>query len=161
MRGTLRTVASIVVATLAIAAIAHAAEGPTRAEYVAQVEPICQVNTLASQRILAGARDKVKQKKLASAGAQFIRAAAAFGKATGEIATVPRPPADEPKLTKWIEHLRLVQTYLRKTGKALKKGDRRHATIDAIKLRSSGNAANNVVYDFEFHYCRITASRFT
>jgi hypothetical protein len=152
---------SLLLATIAVASAALAAEGPTRQEYVARVEPICEANTLDSQRILEGARDKVKQKKLAGAGAQFIRAAAAFGKATGEIATVPRPPADEPKLTKWIEHLRLVQTYLRKTGKALKKGDRGHATIDAIKLRSSSNAANNVVYDFDFHYCRITASRFT
>jgi hypothetical protein len=157
----LPTVASIVAATLSIVAIAHAAEGPTRPEYVAQVEPICQTNTLASQRILAGANDKVRQKKLASAGAQFIRAAAAFGKATGEIAAVPPPPADQPKLTQWIEHLRLVQTYLRKAGKALQAGDRRHATIDVIKLRSAGNAANNVIFDFEFHYCRITPSRFT
>ncbi len=157
----LPTVASIFAATLAIAAIAHAAEGPTRPDYIAQVEPICKANTLASQRILAGARDKVKQKKLAGAGAQFIRAAAAFGKATGEIAAVPRPPADEPKLTKWIEHLRLVQSYLRKAGRALKNGDRNGTTIDVIKLRSASNAANNVVYDFEFHYCRITASRFT
>jgi hypothetical protein len=156
-----RTVISIVAATLAVVSIAHAAGGPTRAEYVAQVEPICKANTLASQRILAGARDKVKQGKLASAGAQFIRAAAAFGRATGEIAAVPRPPADEAKLTKWIEHLRLVQSYLRKAGRELKNGDRNDTTIDVIKLRSASNAANNVVYDFEFHYCRITGSRFT
>lgn len=157
----LPTVASIAAATLAIAAIAHAAGGPTRTEYVAQVEPICQANTMASQRILTGASAKVKQKKLASAGSQFIRAAAAFGKATGEIAAVPQPPADQPKLAKWVEHLRLVQGYLRKAGKALKVSDRDHATIDVIKLRSAGNAANNVVYDFEFRYCRITPSRFT
>ncbi|HWW67164.1 MAG TPA: hypothetical protein VNY83_04205 [Solirubrobacterales bacterium] len=161
MRRVRRTSASIIVATLVVVSIAHAAGGPTRAEYVAQVEPICEANTLASQRILAGARDKVRQKKLASAGAQFIRAAAAFGKATGEIAAVPRPPADELKLTKWVEHLRLVQSYLRKAGGALKNGNRNSTTIDVIKLRSAGNAANNVVYDFEFHYCRITASRFT
>jgi hypothetical protein len=156
-----RTLIAIVAATLAVVSIAHAAGGPTRAEYVAQVEPICKANTLASQRILAGARDKVKRGKLARAGAQFIRAAAAFGKATGEIAAVPPPPADEPKLSKWIEHLRLVQSYLRKTGRELKSGDRSDTTADVIKLRSAGNAANNVVYDFEFHYCRITGSRFT
>ena len=126
----LPTVASIVAASwIDHVAIAHAAEGPTRPEYVAQVEPICQTNTLDSQRILAGADDK-SEEKAGRRGRQFIRAAAAFGKATGEIAAVPPPPADQPKLTQWIEHLRLVQTYLRKAGKALQAGDRRHATID-------------------------------
>jgi hypothetical protein len=152
---------SLLLATIAVASAALAAAGPTRTEYVAQVEPVCQANTLASQRILAGASAKVRQKKLAGAGAQFIRAAAAFGKATGEIAAVPQPSADQPRLAKWVEHLRLIQTYLRKAGKALKAGDRSHATIDVIKLRSAGNAANNVVFEFEFHYCRITPSHFT
>jgi hypothetical protein len=155
------TVASIVVATLAVATIARAAEAPTQQEYVARVEPICQANTLASQRLLNGVQAKVREQKLASAGAQFIRAAAAFGTATSEIAAVPQPPPDQTRLGKWIEHLKLVASYLRKTGRALKRGNRGGANLDVIKLRSSSNAANNVVFDFEFHYCRITASQFS
>ena len=30
-----------------------------------------------------------------------------------------------------------------------------------MKLRSSALAANNVVYDFDFRYCRLSASRFS
>lgn len=153
--------AAILLATLAGAGIAKAAEAPTQGEYVALVEPICQANTVSNQRLLDGVQAKIRQQRLASAGAQFIRAAAAFGKATAEISAVPQPPLDQTKLTKWIEHLRLVEDYLRKTGKALRHGNRGGATLDVIKLRSSSNAANNVVFNFEFHYCRITASEFS
>jgi hypothetical protein len=151
---------SILFATAALAPTALGAEDLAKAEYVARVEPICQASTETNQRILAGARDRVKAKKLRKAGSQFVRAAAAFGKATGEIAAVPRPPADATRLGKWIGHLRLVEGYLRKSGKALMRGDRRHATIDYIKTRSAGNAANNVVFEFEFRYCRITGAKF-
>jgi hypothetical protein len=157
---TLFALTSILLATIALAPAALGAEDSAKAEYVARVEPICQADTEASQRILAGARERVKAKELVKAGGQFVRAAAAFGQATGEIAAVPRPPAEKARLGKWIAHLRLVEGYLRKTGKALIRGDRRHATIDYIKTRSAGNAANNVVFNFEFRYCRITGARF-
>ena len=151
---------SILLATIALAPVALGAEDAAKAEYVARVEPICKANTEASQRILAGASDRVKAKRLKKAGSQFVRAAAAFGKATGEIAAVPQPPAEATRLGKWIAHLRLIEGYLRKTGKELMRGDRRQATIDFIKTRSAANAANNVIFNFEFHDCRITGAKF-
>lgn len=147
-------------AALAVAAPADAAEEPGKQEYTAQVEPICQANTIANKRILEGVQQKVKDKKLAAAGAQFTRAATAFGRTTGKIAAVPPPPAEASRLEKWIDHLRLVEKNLRTVGRDLKGGDRLQATYDTIKLRSSANAANNVVYNFEFHYCHLTSSRF-
>ncbi len=151
---------SILFATVALAAAAFGAEDPAKMEYEARVEPICRANTEASQRILAGASDRVKAKKLVKAGSQFVHAATAFGKATAEIAAVPRPSAEATRLGQWITHLRLVEGYLRETGRALMRGDRRHATIDFIKTRSAANAANNVVFNFEFHDCRITGAKF-
>jgi hypothetical protein len=156
----LLALASIPLAAFALAAAALGAEDPAKTEYEARVEPICQANTKASQHILAGAGERVKAKKLKRAGAQFVRAATAFGRATGEIAAVPRPPAEATRLGKWIGHLRLIEGYLRKTGRALMRGDRRHATIYFIKTRSAANAANNVVFNFEFHACRITGAKF-
>jgi hypothetical protein len=151
---------SILLATIALAPLALGAEDAAKAEYVARAEPICQANTEASQRILAGASDRVKAKKLKKAGSQFVRAATAFGKAIGEIAAIPRPAAEATRLGKWIAHLRLVEGYLRKTGEELMRGDRRQATVDFIKTRSAANAANNVIYNFEFHDCRITGAKF-
>jgi hypothetical protein len=156
----LRIVISIFAATLAFAAIGHAAEGSTQEEYTAQVEPICEQNTLANRRILAGARFKANHGQRPAAGRQFIRAATAFGATTKAIKAVPRPPAYEMRLVRWIERLRVVEQNLRKMGKALKADNLRRAVLGEVKLRSSALAANNVVYDFDFRYCRLSPSRF-
>jgi len=160
MKRTPLTVASVLLATLVVAAAA-AAEGPTRAEYAAQVEPICEANTIVSKRILKHARPRVNHGKLKAAGNQFIRASEAFGKTVREIAAVPRPPADDARLVKWFGFLEIIKTNLRKVGKALKEGDRIKATHEVIRVERSGNAANNVSFVFGFRYCRITPSRFT
>lgn len=163
MRGTLRIAVLIAAAMLVVAASARA-EGetpPTRAEYVSQVEPICEANTLANKRILKDVRKKVKAGKLNVAGAQFIRASEAFGATVGKISEAPRPPADDERLLKWFKFLRIVKTNLRKLGVALQEGNRIKATHESIRVERSSNAANNVSFVFEFHYCRITPSRFT
>lgn len=157
----LRTIASIFLATLAFAGIGYAADEPAQMEYIAQVEPICEKNTIANRRILAGARYKANHGKREAAGRQFIRAANAFGATTKTIKAVPRPPAYEARLVRWIERLRVVEASLRRLGKALKEGDMREAVLGEVKLRNSALAANNVVYDFDFRYCRLSASRFS
>jgi len=151
---------SIAAATLAFATIARA-EGPTQEEYIAAVEPVCEKNTRANRRILAGARFKANHGRRPAAGRQFLRAARAFGATTRRIKAVARPPAYEVRLTRWIARLRVVEGNLRRTGKALKRDNLRGAIIGEVKLRSSALAANNVVYDFDFRYCRLTPSRFS
>ncbi len=160
MRGRLPTIALIAAATLAVAAAAGAAEAPTLQEYVGQVEPICRANTEASHHILAGVRAKVKNGKLKPAGNRFARAASAFGASIGQLEAVPRPPVYEVKLGKWFSHLKIVETNLRNVAKALKAGEKLQSTYEVVKLRSSANAANNVIYDLGFSYCRLTAARF-
>jgi hypothetical protein len=160
MKGTL-PIALLVAAVALPAAAAHAEESPTRAEYAAQVEPICQANTEANKTILRNVRQKARDGRLKEAGRQFIHASAAFGLAVDKLSTVPGPPADEERLLKWFKFLRTVQANLRKLGKSLKAGDEIKAAHEAIRVERSSNAANNVSYVFEFHYCHLTQSRFT
>lgn len=162
----LSTTASVVIATLAIAAagfvgVGLAEEGPAQEDYVAAVEPICKRNTEANKHILAGVRRMIRAGKRKAAGRRFFRAARAFHKATSKIARVPRPPAYAARLGNWIKRLRIVESNLRRIGKGLKTRNQRVVVIGEVKLRSSGNAANNIVYDFDFHNCRITPSRFS
>jgi hypothetical protein len=151
---------AILAATLVVAAVAHGLEGPTREEYVALVEPICEKNTLANQRILKDVNDKVHQGKLDSAAAQFIRASQAFAATIREIAAVPRPVADDARLRKWFGFLKIVRLNLRNTGKALKEGDEIKAAHETVRTQRSANAANNVSFIFGFRYCRLTPSHF-
>jgi hypothetical protein len=160
----MRVMPGILAATAAATLVAGAAfadEGPTRAEYVAQVEPICEKNTEANKRILKGTRSKVKQGKMPAAGGQFIRASEAFGKTVQRLVAVPRPPADDARLLKWFRFLRIVKTNLRKVGVALKKENRVLANHEAIRAERSANAANNVGAVFSFRYCKLTPSRFS
>jgi hypothetical protein len=162
MRGTFRIAVSIAAATLLLAAGAGAEEaGSGRAEYVSQVEPICEANTVANKRILKNVRAKVSDGRLREAGAQFIHASAAFGSTVEKLSAVPRPAEDDARLQKWLGQLGIVQTNLRNVGKALKEEDKIRAAHERIRVERSANAANNVGFVFEFHYCRITPSRFT
>lgn len=162
MKGTLPIALLAATVALLVGGVAQAAEsGPTRAEYVSQVEPICEANTVANERILKNVRTRARNGKLKQAGTQFIHAAAAFGSTVDKLAAVPRPLADEMRLLKWFGKLRIVQTNLRSLGKALKEEDKIRAAHESIRVERSSNAANNVGFVFEFHHCRITPSRFT
>jgi hypothetical protein len=163
MRGTFRIAVLIAAVMLLPAASAYAAEVPSRAEYVEQVEPICQTNTEANQRILKNVKAKARSKStkvVREAGVQFAQASAAFGAAEKKIAAVPRPPTDDARLLKWFKYLDIVKANLGKLGKALKADQKILAAHEQIRLERASNAANNVSFVFEFHSCHLTASNF-
>jgi len=155
-----KTIAGIAATALTVVAIAHAADEPTREDYVAKVETICKQNISVSQRILKGASARIKKRDLVPAGRQFIHVSIALGKSIKRIALVPRPPADEIRLRKWIVFLGKVKTRLRRLGRELKTGERLKATHEKINIERSSNATNNVGFVFQFHYCRLTRSSF-
>jgi len=164
MRGTLRIAVFTAAAMLLLAGSARADDDPTRAEYVEQVEPICQANTEANQRILKNVKTKARSKspsQVRKAGSQFIQASAAFGAATQKLATVPRPAADDTRLLRWFKSLGIVKEKLFKLGKALKAGEKILAAHEQVRVERASNAANNVGFVFEFHYCHLSASNFT
>jgi hypothetical protein len=157
-------ISAVAAALLTAAAAAQAEEGPTRAEYVERVEPICQANTEANMRILKNVKERARskqQRQVSRAGGQFIHASKAFEQAVDKLSEVPRPPPDEPRLLKWFDQLRIVGANLRKLGTALKEGDKILAAHEQIRVERAANASNNVGFVFEFHYCRLSQSRFT
>jgi len=164
LKGTLTTAALVIAATL-VAAVSASAEIlpgaiPSRAEYVAEVDPVCAKNTGANKPILKDARKKVNAKRLPAAGADFIKVAANFGNALKTIEAVPRPPEDSPRLEKWFGFLKMVQKNLAKVGKALKEENKVKASHEKIRAERSSNAANNVSFVFGFDSCRLTPAQF-
>jgi hypothetical protein len=160
MRGTLLTLAAVLAATFVVAPFAQGEEPQTREGYVARVEPLCKVNTEASQRVLSGVGHLLKQRKLKPAGRDFVHASRIFARGIGQIAKVPRPPADEARLLKWFRYLRIVKGRMFKLGQYLKAEERLRATHEKIALEHSSNAANNVGFVFRFHYCKLSRERF-
>lgn len=164
MKGKVTSAALAIAVTLAVAGPAYgeiaAGTIPTREEYIATVDPICEKNTLANKRILKGANEKVNAGRLPDAGKQFTRAAAAFGKSVKEITAVPRPTEDSARLEKWFTFLKKVQENLGKVGRALKEENRVKAVHEKIRAERSSNAANNVSFVFGFKHCALKASQF-
>jgi hypothetical protein len=162
MKGVLTAAVSLAAMAL-LPAVSAAEEGPTRAQYVEQVEPICQANTEANKRILKNVRPKAKSgvpAKMREAGTQFIHASAVFGKTVEKLGAVPRPSADDTRLLKWFTQLGVVQTKLRALGTALKANEEIKAAHEQIRVERASNAANNFSFVFGFHYCHLTPSRF-
>ncbi len=148
--------------TLAALGVAAAsATELTRAEYVAQVEPICKANTEANKQIFNGAKGEVKAGKLEAASKRFANAVGAFEKTIKQLEAVPRPAADEAKLNKWLGYLKTESTYLAKIGADLAAGNKAKAQLDSVRLNRNSNLANNTVLAFGFDYCRINPSRFS
>ncbi len=153
--------AAALIAMALLCAAAPAATEQTRESYVAQVEPICKVNTKANEQILSGVRREIKKGKLKLAAGQFARASAAFGRAVKQIRAVPQPPADTAKLSKWLGYLDQETKLLGEIGKALKAGNKPRVQTLSVRLTANGNLANNTVLGFEFNYCLIKSSRFS
>jgi hypothetical protein len=155
MKGTLETIAVAAVALLAVAPLAHGEE-QTRESYKAQVDPICQANRKANEKIMAGAKDRVNSGKLELVGKQFIRVSASFGGLIEQLSPVPPPPADQRRVERWFVSMRLLEQRLRLVGKYYEAGEKIKATHESILAERSGLSANNTSIVFHFQYCRFS-----
>ena len=149
------------VAVLSTTALAAVDPAQTRESYVDQVEPICKTNTEANSKILKGVRAKVRDGKLKAAAAQFAKAATALRQALTQLRAVPQPPADAPRLGRWLKLISEEVDLLQTTSTKLRKGDKVGAQKMAVRLNATANKANLEVVPFEFRYCAANPSKFT
>ncbi len=154
-------IAALVLAGALLVPVAAAAlEGP-RAEYREQVEPICRANTKANEHILKGVRANVRKGRLKPAGRQLIRASSALRGALTELKRVPRPATDAKRLSEWLGQIGKQADLVQKAGRALIAGNRHRAGALVTQASNGARRANALVVGFEFHDCRLDASRYT
>lgn len=154
MRKPLALLAVMAVATLAVATLVHA-DGQTRESYKAQVEPLCKANREANERIMAGARARVRRKELDRVGKQFIHVSISFAGLIERLAAVPPPVGDEHRVERWFVSLRVLRQRLRNVGKYYEAGEEIKAAHESILAERSGISANNTSIVLHFHYCRL------
>lgn len=147
-------------ALLLTTAAASAAEAPTRAEYVAQLEGICKPDAAATQRVMKGVRADVAAERLGAAAGKFGKASSIFTSTVEQIAAVPRPAADSAKLGKWFGYLGTQESYLEQITAQLRAGRETKAQRLTARFIHNGNLANNVVLAFGFNYCSFKFSRY-
>lgn len=139
---------------------ALAAEGPTRQEYVSQLEEVCKPDAEATQRAMKGARSDIQAERFAVAAGKFAKATRIFGSTVNEIAPVPRPSADKERLGRWFVDLRRQKSYLSQITSQLRADHGIKAQRLIARFIHSGNLANNVVLAFGFNYCSFKFSRY-
>jgi hypothetical protein len=164
---------AVIAAALAagvIGGVAHAeeaptstvtAEGPSRTEYVSQLEAICKPGAKETQDAMDGVREDVHYpSRIPQAARKFSKAAKIFGGTINQISAVPRPISDESRLKKWFGYLKRQEQFLHEIAAEL----RHDHTIKAQRLTARfihhGNLANNVTLAFGFNYCSFRFSRF-
>jgi hypothetical protein len=152
MKGPLGTLA-VLVALLAVVPLARGEE-QTRETYKAQIEPLCEANRKANERIMAGARERVNKDKLVPAGKQFIRVSASFGSLIEQLEPVPAPVGDERRVRRWLSTMGLLKTRLRRVGKYYKEGEEIKAAHESILAERSAISANNISIVFKVRSCR-------
>jgi hypothetical protein len=146
---------------LLLSIAAPAALALTRDEYKAKVEPICKKNSEANDKILKTVRKEVKENKLKTAGAKFLKASAALTTTYNELKAVEQPAEDAAKLTKWLGYVKKEAELFKSGGKALKAGNKKKAQKFVNQLNSNANKANAEVLSFGFHYCKFEPSKYT
>lgn len=135
-------------------------EGPSRKEYVSELEKTCRPGAEATQRAMKGVRDDVKNNRIAVANAKFEKATAIFGHTTEAIARDPRPVADVERLKKWFLYLNRQEQYLQEISSRLRVGQKIKAQRLIGRFIHNGNLANNVTLAFGFNYCSFKFSRY-
>jgi hypothetical protein len=157
----LKAIALVALGIFLMAAVplAFAAE-PTKESYVAEVEPICETNTKANEKLLKNVKSEVKAGKLTPAGASLIAAGKALKKTWSELGAVPQPSADSAKLTKWLGYVKGEAELFEKAGTLLKAGKKAPAQQVVNKLSKNANLANFEVVSFGFRYCKFEPSKF-
>ncbi|HVS99152.1 MAG TPA: hypothetical protein VHE08_01410 [Solirubrobacterales bacterium] len=142
------------------AAISSAAEEPTRPEYVARLEQICEPGSDATERAVRGVRADVRAERLAVAARKFSRARRIFAGTVRSISVVPRPAADRSTLSRWFAALGKEEVYLGQMVKTLRANDVAGFERVSARFIHEGNRANNAVVSFGFNYCAFKPTRF-
>ncbi|HEX3737244.1 MAG TPA: hypothetical protein VHV53_06845 [Solirubrobacterales bacterium] len=164
MRGQVRRQWVVVLAVLLLGssigvAVSSAAEEPTRAEYVARLEQICEPGSDATERAVRGVRGDVRAERLAVAARKLARAQRIFTGTVRSISVVPRPAADRTTLSRWFAALGKEEVYLGQMVKTLRANDVAGFERVSARFIHEGNKANNAVVSFGFNYCSFKPSR--
>jgi hypothetical protein len=152
--------AALVLAVSVGAAVASAAEEPTRTEYVTHLEQICKPGSEATERAVKGVRADVRAERLKVAGGKFAKAQRIFAGTVRSISVVPRPAADGAVLSRWFAALKREETYLGQMVTTLRAEDVAGFERVSARFIHEGNKANNAVVSFGFNYCAFKPSRF-
>ncbi|MGN6217468.1 MAG: hypothetical protein ACTHN7_11020 [Solirubrobacterales bacterium] len=151
---------SLVGLLMLVGAASAFALGPEAQTYKEEVEPICQANTEANEKILKGVRKEVREGKTKKASRQLFAAAKALKRARAQLVKVPKPAEDGARLPMGLTGVKPEVDRLEATGRKLAKGEKNAAVRMVARLESNARKTNTLVLDYQFRYCRFNPAKF-
>lgn len=148
----------VAAAVLLLAVPAFAEQTPET--YKQAVEPICKTNTEANEKILKGVKQLVNEGKLDAAAKKVFAAARALKQTRARLVQVEKPPADEARLTTWLNYVKIEVQLFETLGRKLSHDERTAAQKTVVRLYTNARKANNLVFDYDFRYCKFQPAKF-
>jgi hypothetical protein len=155
-----RAIGVLITVTILAAATTTADAAASRAEYVAQVDPICRaagppVFKAFVQYSKAAQRKRVTNQndpKLVGPAVRFFAdLERIYGGLTSSIATVPPAPGDETIVAAWLQARETVRQNLDRARRLAKNRNLKRA--NRLTGRAGWGKASNIVSAFGFKYC--------
>jgi hypothetical protein len=127
----------------------------TRAEYIAQVDPICAATLTREKQTLGGVGGDLRHGRTKQAARKFARTNKVFGNAVDQVATVSPPPADAALIGQWIAMLRAQLPRAQHVVKVLRQDAPSGVINRALKrLYGLSGRTQALVRDYGFTSCQ-------
>jgi hypothetical protein len=140
-----------VVSLMVLPVLSHAAT--TRAEYVAQAEPICGLANEDIQRLDERFRRLHEKGRYGPAGRALKRTGTRLSKSIEQVRAITAPPGDEQTIGSWLDLVQQIADDNLRLGRA--ESHRRFSRVSKIEARNEAIAqqAHALVADWAFHAC--------
>jgi hypothetical protein len=145
----------LLLASLAVSLVSasSALAQPTREQYIAQADPVCQASMQAQSNALGGFVTDVKHGRLKKAARKFRRAGALLSVGIDQLAALEAPPADAPLLGDWLASLRNEVSAVNRFAKALAGANLKQLRKADKQLIRAIDNSTGIVAAFGFQVC--------
>jgi hypothetical protein len=149
-----RALIAVLVSTVLIGvAAAPASAESTRAEYIAQADPICAAGSQGQINAIRGLSSDIKRGQLGKAARKIRRGGAIFSGAIEQVAALEPPAADSQLIAAWIDSLRAQPPIINRFAGALGHGNAKPLKKLANQLLSVDARTKAMVADYGFQAC--------
>jgi hypothetical protein len=149
----MRTAGGIVIVALLLAGVASAADAPTRDQYRAQVNGVCQQSSKLVKKLNPVEVAALRRGDWAKAARIERQLDRQFARLITKIAVVPRPESDEALIARWLKAQRHQLRTLRRFARALDSGNVRRIFIALERARRADHASEAIIRGYGVFAC--------
>jgi hypothetical protein len=149
-----RVVLAVVLSTGLIATGAvSASAASTRAEYIAQVDPICEASNQGLTRLWKRFVRADKQHKLHTAGNALATIATNLVSSDAKLQAIPPPPGDEARVSQWLGMFDQIAHNYKISASAYRLGTYKRVSRLIDRSDRLNRNADSLMADFPFQVC--------